>query len=177
MFRILIVSFFIVSLCACSEPDVQQTCKGEWQYILNDSTYCELLINDSIVFPYHDNVISQFSYRYKIQNDSFFIYGNAGNDYLESSPIEYLGTDSFRILGITPATIKRLPQQAAGTYNLARYHYQLYQLLRPKDPATLYEMDAFAYMSEARARFEALFRARRDLALYKRRKLKERQAL
>ena len=78
-------------------------CGGRIKISLWLKCYCELLINDTIVLPYHYGKPNGRAYRYKIQNDTFYLYANA-NGTVEASPIKYFDQDSFQILGITPKT-------------------------------------------------------------------------
>lgn len=165
MQKIILFGSLILVFAQCNSVDLKQSCQGEWSYIVGDTAYCELLINDSIVYTHHYGHLNGQAHPYSISNDTFFLYGN---NHTESSPIHYLGTDSFKILGITPSTLKRVKHKNPHNHSLARYYYKLIKFTRNKDIHQLFESNAFPKMLEAKKMFEPNFQQRRSFALYKR---------
>jgi len=169
MFKIVILGLTAIVFVGCNSVNLQEACKGEWSYFVNDSSYCELLIGEGIVFPYHYNELNSYSYKYKIENDTFYIYGNK-EGVVESSPINYLGKDSFQILAITPSTLKRINK---STNSLATYHYKRENLLKNKNINRLIAERTFVEMHELKKVFEEEYQERRRTAIYQKNKQKD----
>lgn len=151
---------------ACTKIDIKEVCKGEWSYIVGDTAYCELLIEGGQVFPYHHNELNSYSYPYKIQKDTFYIYGNEGL-IVEKSPIKYIDQNTFQILGITPSYLKRISYPKAAFNSLSKYRYKVYKLMLNRNIVELYEQNIFEEIEAVRSDFEPAFQERRSIALYK----------
>lgn len=174
MLRLGIAIFVSTLFMACAEVDTKEACKGEWSYIVGDTAYCELLIEGGRVFPYHNDELNSYSYPYKIQMDTFYIYGNKGA-VIEQSPIKYIDENTFQILGITPSVLQRISYTEAAFNSLSKYHYTAYKATLGKTVVEMYEQNAFEEMEDAKGKFEPDFQERRSIALYKRNKEKETQ--
>lgn len=166
MLRLGIVISISTLWMACTKIDTRKTCKGEWSYIVGDTAYCELLIEGGRIFPYHHDELNSYSYPYKIEMDTFYIYGNEGT-IVEQSPIKYIDPNSFQILGITPSTLQRISYPEAAFNSLSKYKYTIYKATLGKSVVEMYEQNAFEKMEEARSKFEPDFQERRSIALYK----------
>ncbi|BDS10336.1 hypothetical protein [Aureispira anguillae] len=163
----LIISLLVLSgLGSCQTIDLKETCRGEWGYMVGDTAYCELLIDEAKVYSYHYQAPNSYSYSYEIKNDTFYLYGNQTSK-VESSPIQYLGKDAFQIMGITPSTLHRISYEEASPYSLANYHQHIKKLIENKTITQIYEQRIFTEMEEAKKRFETKFEQRRNIALYK----------
>ncbi|CAA6814308.1 MAG: Unknown protein [uncultured Aureispira sp.] len=166
MLRLGIAIFVSTCWMACAKIDTQKTCQGEWSYIVGDTAYCELLIEGGRVFPYHNDELNSYSYPYKIQMDTFYIYGNEGT-IVEQSPIKYIDANTFQILGITPSKLRRISYPEAAFNSLSKYKYRAYKLSLGKSMVELYEENVFEEIEEAKRNFESTFQERRSIALYK----------
>jgi hypothetical protein len=159
---------------ACAKIDTNEVCKGEWSYIVNDTSYCELLIEDGYVFPYHHNELNSYTYPYKIQQDTFYIYGNEGA-IVEKSPIKYIDPNTIQILGITPSRLERISYPEAAFNSLSKYRYKVYKSTLGKSIVEMYDQNVFEELEDAKSNFEPTFQERRSIALYKRSKEKSNQ--
>jgi len=166
MLRLGIAMFVSIFWMACAKIDTKETCQGEWSYIVGDTAYCELLIEGGRVFPYHNDELNSYSYAYKIQMDTFYIYGNEGR-LVERSPIKYIDENTFQILGITPSKLRRIYYPEAAFNSLSKYKYNAYKLALGKSMIELYEGKVFEEIEEAKRKFETTFQERRSIALYK----------
>lgn len=171
MLRLGIAIFVSTLFMACAEVDTKEACKGEWSYIVGDTAYCELLIEGGRVFPYHHDELNSYSYPYKIQTDTFYLYGNEGA-IVEQSPIKYIDENTFQILGITPSLLQRISYPEAAFNSLSKYRYTAYKATLGKSVVEMYEQDAFEAIEEAKKKFEPTFQERRSIALYKKNKEK-----
>jgi hypothetical protein len=169
MFKIMITGLAAMIFMGCNPANLQETYIGEWAYFVSDTSYCELLIGEQMVFPYHNNELNSYSYKYKIANDTFYIYGNI-EGVVESSPINHLGKDSFQILGITPSTLTRLKHNHKSSSSLATYHYKRENLLKNKDINALIAERTFVEMDELKKDFEKNYQERRRMAIYQKNK-------
>lgn len=151
---------------ACAKIDTKEFCKGEWSYIVGDTAYCELLIEGDRVFPYHHKELNSYSYPYKIQKDTFYIYGNEGT-IVEKSPIEYIDPNTFSILGITPSLLQRISYPKVVFNSLSKYRYKIFKLSLNKSIVELYEQNIFEEIEAVKDNFESTFQERRSIALYK----------
>lgn len=166
MLRLVIALSTSTLWMACAKIDTKEICKGEWSYIVGDTAYCELLIEKGHVFPYHNNELNSYSYPYEIKNDTFYLYGNEGT-IVEKSPIQYLNSDAFQILAITPSPLQRISYPEAAFNSLSKYQYKVQKLTMNKSVVELYDQDIFEKIDNARNRFEPTFQERRSIALYK----------
>ena len=165
----IIIGLIAITFVQCNSVELQESCKGEWSYFVGDTAYCELLISDAIVFPYHYKQLNGYSYNYKIENDTFYIYGNR-EETVEMSPINYLGPDSFQILGITPATLTRIKHEEGSPYSLSTYNYKMSKILKKKDINQLLAERAFSKMNGLVRVFEEEYLERRNRAIYRKEK-------
>lgn len=174
MLRLGIVISISTLWMSCTKIDTREICKGEWSYIVGDTAYCELLIEGGRIFPYHHDELNSYSYPYKIQGDTFYIYGNEGA-MVEKSPIKYIDDNSFQILGITPSVLQRISYPEAAFNSLSKYRYTTYKATLGKNIVEMYEQNTFEEMEEAKKKFEPTFQERRSIALYKLKKEKAKQ--
>jgi hypothetical protein len=174
MLRLVIALSISTLWMACAKIDTKEVCKGEWSYIVGDTAYCELLIERGHVFPYHNNELNSYSYPYKIQNDTFYLYGNEGT-IVEKSPIKYLDPNTFQILAITPSPLQRISYTEAAFNSLSKYQYRVQKLTLSKSVVELYDQKIFEKIDDARSKFEPNFQERRSIALYKLNKEKTNQ--
>ena len=142
--------------------------------MLDDTTYCEILITDDVLFPYHNNNLNGFEYKYEINNDTFIIFGK-NNDIVESSTIYSLGQDSFRIPGITTAVLKRVNRDFDHPHKLATYHYKRNKIFADHDSSIVKIIDnnVFFDMNDLKKVFDKNYQERRVNAIYKIKKQKE----
>lgn len=166
MLRLVAIISISTMWMSCTKVDIKEFCQGEWSYTIGDTAYSELLIEGAKVFPYHYNALNSTAYSYKIQNDTFYIYGNEG-DLVERSPIKYIDPNTFQILGITPSKLRRISYPEAASNSLSKYRQNIYRLSLDKTIVEIYEQNIFEEMEDARMIFEADFEERRSIALYK----------
>lgn len=166
----IIILIVLMHLGSCQQRSVQQRLQGEWSYMNNDTSYAELLITESIIYPYHHRQNNDFETNYMLLQDTLFILGK--NGYQESSKIYFVGTDSFKIPGISPATFKRVRRQVKYPQKLATFYYKKNKLLTDYQHNILHllEHKSFDKMHEYKKSFELNFEYRRDIALYRRQK-------
>lgn len=162
----ILLGSILIGFVSCRGIDLKETCQGEWSYIVGDTAYCEILITESAVFPYHFRHNNSYSCHYLIQNDTFFLYGNEGV-IVESSPINYIDKNTFEILGITNSPLKRVVHKDEESTTLADYNYKISRLLANKHIVDVLETDAYPKMELIKSAYEEKFHQRRDFALYK----------
>lgn len=166
MLRLVIAILCSTLWVSCTKVDLKEVCRGEWSYIVGDTAYCELLIEGGKVYPYHHNQLNSYAYPYKIEKDTFYIYGNEGT-IIEQSPIKYIDPNTFQILGITSSVLQRISYPEAASNSLSKYRYRVFKLTLDKGIVDIYEQDIFEKMEEARKLFDPSFQERRSIALYK----------
>jgi hypothetical protein len=165
MLRVLIYILIITLFVQCRSKDFPENCNGEWSYWSSDKNYCEVLITDDFVLPYHIGAPDFNVYKYEIRNDTFYIFGNDSN-ISEMSPIHFLGKDSFQILGITPSVLKRVKHDKVNSNSILKYHNKINNLLKNRNIVDIIDDNIFVEMDEAKKRFETGFKQRRLDILY-----------
>ena len=165
---LLFISSMMLCTISCQPTSMQQRLQGEWYYIYNDTSYAEILITESIVFPFHHHQHNDFETSYSLQQDTLFLMGKDG--YRASSKIYFMGSDSFKIPGISTATFKKVKREIKHPQKLAIYYYKKNKLLSDNDQdiVQLLEQNIFDKMHAYKNAFELNFNYRRSIALYRR---------
>lgn len=165
MLRVLIYFLIISLFYQCKSKDFPENCNGEWSYWSSNNNYCEVLITDDFVLPYHFGEPDLIVYKYEIKNDTFYIYGNESN-ILEMSPIHFLDKDSFQIQGITPSVLKRIKHDKTNPNSILKYHKKINNLLKNRNIVDIIDDNIFVEINDAKIQFEKDFKQRRLNVLY-----------
>ncbi|MCH2023153.1 MAG: hypothetical protein MK207_11810 [Saprospiraceae bacterium] len=167
MVRVFIYILIISLFSHCESKNFPQNCTGEWFYWSAQNTYCEILITEEFVLPYHKDAQNLITYKYHIRNDSFYLIGNDPN-ILETSPIYFLGEDSFQIKGITPSILKRIQHSKTNPVSLLNYHNKINKLISNRNIVEIVDDNILIEINNVKKQFDEAFTQRRIHALSKR---------
>ncbi|MDC0230891.1 hypothetical protein OAK19_02910 [Aureispira] len=170
MIRVFFYILIITQFYHCKSKISPKNCIGEWSYCSAGNNYCEILITDDFVLPYHAGAPNFLAYKYQIRNDTFYIYGN-DSIVSEMSPIHFLSKDSFQIKGITPSVLKRIEHDKSNVNTLLKYHNKINHLLKNRDIVDIVDDNVLVEINEAKNHFEKDFKQRRINFMYRRENL------